>query len=468
MRPSGLRARYIGPPSFYKEALSIALPVMAQQLVQSLVSLVDQFMVAGLGDVRMSGVNIAGQMVFIFQVLLNTVCMAGGIFMTQYCGAEDRRGMGQVLRFKTLAALAAVLLFFIPGYFFPRPLLSLMVIGNTDAEAILNHGVVYLRILSFGALPFAAAGVLASSLREIGTVRPPLYFAVSATLVNTFLNWVLIYGHLGAPALGASGAAIATVVASCAQVAMLAAYCLRRRPPFLFPIREFFRTDRALILRILSRGGFVLFNEMAWVFSETVQTALYNGRGGADVVSGMASSFAIANLFFVAFGGISTAVGVLLGKSLGSGNLEEARRRKNWLMAASVVFGLAMTALGLFAMLLVPVVFGRLSAAALSICRNMVFMMALFMPLWVYQNALLAVTRAGGDTAMNFWTDALVTMLVSLPLMFLLAWRTKVGPVGMYFAVKLLDVLKIALGIAWVRRGAWLRNLTVYESGRNA
>ena len=134
--------------------------------------------------------------------------------------------------------------------------------------------------------------------------------------------------------------------------------------------------DPALAGRILRRGSLMLFSEGTWVLSETLQTALYNGRGGADVVSGMASSFAIANLFFVAFGGVTTSVSVLLGTSLGRGALEEARRRKDWLMSAALTFGLAMTLLGLASMLLVPIVFGRLRivedhARALDISRRL-------------------------------------------------------------------------------------------------
>ena len=111
----------------------------------------------------------------------------------------------------------------------------------------------------------------------------------------------------------------------------------------------------------LVKGSLVLFCEMVWVLSETVTTALYTGRGGADVVSGMAASFAIANLYFVAFGGIYSATGVILGKTLGEGNLEKARQQKTWLLSGSAVFGVLMTAFGLATTLIIPVVYGRLS-----------------------------------------------------------------------------------------------------------
>ena len=200
---------------------------------------------------------------------------------------------------------------------------------------------------------------------------------------------------------------------------------------------------------------------MVWVLSETITTAIYNGRGGADVVSGMASSFAIANLYFVAFGGVYSATGVILGKTLGEGDLDRARREKTWLLSGSAVFGVAMTGFGFATTLIVPVVFGRLSASAIDICRRMVGTMALFMPVWVYMNTQQAVARAGGDTRMGAVTDAGLTIFVMLPMVFLLARFTDVGPVVLYCGVKLVDVIKVVVFHFWLKKERWLKNLTL-------
>ena len=101
-----------GPTSFYAQALKIAIPVMAQMLIQNLVSLIDNFMVAGLGDVKMSGVNICGQILFVFMVIMNTFSMAGGIFLTQFFGAADKNGMRQSFCFKLWTGLLVVAIFF--------------------------------------------------------------------------------------------------------------------------------------------------------------------------------------------------------------------------------------------------------------------------------------------------------------------------------------------------------------------
>lgn len=450
---------YIGNRTFYRRALSIALPIMMQQLIQSMVSLIDNFMVAGLGDVAMSGVNVANQVLFVFMVFLNTICMSGGIYLTQYFGAEDPAGMKQAFRFKIITALLAFIPYMLVCAVFPRQVLSLMLIGNTDASAILDQGVAYVRLMLFVGLQMSISVCIATSLRDTGEVRTPLVISVIATCINTFFNWVLIYGHFGAPALGVRGAALATVTARSVELLLYIIVCIRRKPAFVFKPWRLLQVNGALFIEILKKGGMVLVSEMTWVLAETITTALYNGRGGADVVSGMSSSFAIANLFFVAFGGTTAAISVILGSTLGAGKLEDARRQSKWLLSGSLMLGLIMTGFAMLTTFLIPLVFGRLSNEAITICRNMVILMAFFMPVWLYTISQLAVSRAGGDTLMGATADAFLTVFVMIPSVFILAIFTDIGPIGLYFSVKLIDVVKAVVFHQWLKRERWLRNL---------
>lgn len=452
--------RLFAPAKFYRNALAIALPIMLQQLIQSMVSLIDNFMVSGLGDISMSGVNVAGQVLFVFMIYVNTICMSGGIFMTQFFGAKDKEGMGQAFRFKLVMGLVSVLPYFLVCVIFPRQVLSLMLIGNTQAEQILDEGVRYMKIAFFMGPPMTVSMCVASSLRDMGSVKVPLIVTVVATLTNTFFNWLLIYGNLGFPRLEVEGAAIATVIARGVELVIFIVVYIWKKPEFAVRLSGLFRIDGKLFREILRKGSLVLFCEMVWVLSETITTAIYNGRGGAEVVSGMASSFAIANLFFVAFGGIYSATGVIIGKTLGEGNLDRARREKTWLLSGSAVFGVFMAAFGFATTLLIPVVFVHLSGSAIGICRRMVMLMALFMPVWVYMNAQQAVARAGGDTAMGAYTDSTLTIFVMLPMLFALGMLTDIGPVMMYLGVKLLDLVKVVVFHIWLKKERWLRNLT--------
>lgn len=288
MRVIETRAKWFGPWQFYRGALAIAVPIMLQQLIQSLVSLVDNFMVSGLGDVCMSGVNVAGQVLFVFMVYVNAICMTGGIYITQFFGAKDRAGMAQAFRFKLVMGLAAALPYFLACVVFPRNVLSWMLVGNTQAALILDEGVSYIRVMFFVGIPMTLSICIATSLRDMGRVRLPLVVTIIATLTNTLFNWLLIYGNLGFPKLGVRGAALATVIARTLELVIFLTAYVKMKPDFAFPLRDFFKINGRLFREILKKGALVLFCEMVWVLSETITTALYNGRGGADVEIGRA------------------------------------------------------------------------------------------------------------------------------------------------------------------------------------
>ena len=214
-------------------------------------------------------------------------------------------------------------------------------------------------------------------------------------------------------------------------------------------------------MNIFKRGARIMASEAIWVLTETVTTAVYNGKGGADVVSGMSSSFTIANLYFTAFAGVNVATGVILGKLLGEGKLEEARQKRVWLSSGSLIFSLFVTLLGISTTFLVPIIYSNLSLSAQLICERMVFYMALFMPVWIVFNVQLAIARAGGDANMAFILDGLVNIIITVPLVFFLANGTSLGPVGIYIISRFVDVGKVVACYFWLKRETWLINLTV-------
>ena len=455
--------RFWGSFDFYKRAIYIALPVMAQALIQNLVSLVDNFMVSGLGDVKMSGVNIAGQILFLFMIFLNTFCMAGGIFLTQFFGAKQKDGMCQAFKFKLFSSGIALIIYFAVCWIFPRWCLSLLVRGNLQAEAILNQGEHYLSMMGFCGIPMIICYAIGSSLKEIGRVKIPLIIGTISTFVNVAFNWIFIYGNLGAPRLEVRGAALATIIAKSVETICYVIYCVRKKPKFICALSEFFKLDFALFGEIFKKCSMMLFSEMLWAVAESITVALYNGRGGADVVAGMAASFAISNLFFVSFGGVTTATGVILGSTLGAGKLEEAKKNSRWLLSGGAVFGFAMTLVGFATLPLVNVVFSNLSETARNITRMMVFVQALYMPAWVFINVQFAISRAGGDTMMGMLVDGIGNLGIVIPGMFFMATCTQAGPVAMYAIIKAVEIPKITIAHIWLRKERWLKNLASGE-----
>ena len=444
---------------FYSRALKIALPVMTQQLIQNFVSLIDNFMVAGLGDIKMSGVNVAGQIFFNFLIVINTLCASAGIFMSQFKGANDKEGMRQSFKFKILITGILGLSFSAVCFYAPRSLFNLMVTKNADAQAILDQCQAYSKAVSLSWIFMVISQSIASSLREIESVKAPLIISVIATLTNTFFNWVLIYGHFGCPRLEVIGAGYATVIARFVELILFISYIIIKKSPFLFNIIDLFKIKFDLFKKIFLKSGMILYSELFWALSETISNALYNTRGGAEVVSGMASGFAIANLFFIAMGGIVTSVTVILGQELGAGNLEEAKSYKRWFLSGSVVFGTIFLLVGLLTTFLVPVVFSNLTIEAQKISKGLIIVAAIYMPLWAFLNAQYSISRTGGDTTMGVICDTVGNVLF-ISGMVLLTFFTSFNPVIMYAIVKISDVPKSTIAHFWLKKERWLVNLT--------
>jgi Na+-driven multidrug efflux pump len=456
-----MRSNPLGPFSFYREAIAIALPVMLQQLIMSMVSLIDNFMVAGLGDTSMAAVNVANQLNFIFIVIINTICQAGGIYLAQFRGAGDEAGMKHAYRFKVIFALAASALYFALCHLIPGRMIGMMLVGNAAREEIIAIGTGYLRLISFTLAPLAVSSVIGTSFREIARPTVPLVISAAATLVNTAGNWLLIYGNLGAPRLEVSGAAIATIIARVFEIAVFLVYLRKVKAPFFVGFRAIFRIHKRLIREILSRSGMIFVSEISWVSSETIMTALYNGRGGAEVVAGMAAGWTIANIFFLLFGGIWTTTAVIVGGSLGAGKLDEARLKARWIKSGAAAAGIIIAILGgAAAALLIPLVFSNLTAGARSISLGLVFVILVYLPLWSLLNAQFAISRSGGDAALGMYTDLSVNSLLFVPGAFILALGTSLHPVIMFGVLKLTDIVKFFIARHLLRKEKWVRNLT--------
>jgi putative MATE family efflux protein len=437
---------------------------MLQQLVMSMVSLIDNFMVAGLGDISMAAVNVTNQINFIFIVIVNAICGAGGIYLAQFNGAKDADGMRHAYRFKVIFVCGAAAVYFALCWLIPRKMLAMMTMGNIAQDEIIDIGVRYLKLMSFTLFPLAISAAIGTSYREIGRPKIPLLISSAATVVNTIGNWFLIYGNLGAPRLEVTGAALATILARSFEVVVFLLYMRRSRagkPPFFVDFPGIFQVSRRLMTQILAKSGMMFLADASWVSSETIMTALYNGRGGAEVVAGMAAGWTIANIFFLLFGGIWTTSTVLVGGSLGAGKLDEARIRGRWIKSGATAAGLIIAVTGAIgATLLIPLVFSNLTGDARRISLGLVYVIFIYMPLWSLLNAQLAIARSGGDTALGMYVDVSVNTLIFVPGAFILALFTSLQPVTMFAILKLSDIFKYLIARHWFKKERWVRNLT--------
>ena len=451
--------KYFAPLNFYKYALSLSIPIIVQMFIQNFVSLIDNFMVANLGNIKMSAVNTANQITFLFFVSISTLAIGGGIFMAQCNGAKDKRGMQMSYQFKVLS-MACVATFLITfSYFFPGYVLGMLLKGNADVDAIVKEGVPYLRLIALSFVPITFSVAISSSLRDVGLVKVPMYVVIASTLINTFFNYCLIYGNFFFPRLEVRGAAYATIIARLFELVVYVIYVKKLKIDFYTKLLHIFNIDWKIFVKIFNCAIFVFIADMSWALSETIAVAVYNGRGGSEVVAGMAAGWTIANLFFLIFPTVSTCIAVIVGTTLGRGELEKAKTEARWLRVGSVILGTFVALLELTSIYFVPIIYAGLSVEARSIVIKLLVIVAIYMPLWTYQNAQYATARAGGDTIMSVWIDCTVNLALFTPGMLILGYFTSFDAPSMYGIVKITSIVKASLA-GWVlKKERWVRNI---------
>jgi Na+-driven multidrug efflux pump len=368
--------------------------------------------------------------------------------------------MKHAFRFKVLFATTIAIFAFAISRTLPHSLIAMMTTGNASQEEIVTVGSRYLTLISWTFLPIAISSTIGSSFREIARPKVPLIISVFATLVNTVGNWILIYGNLGAPRLEVTGAAYATIIARLFEVSAFVFYAAKAKAPFFVGLTKLFHINKKLIREILFKSGMIFASELSWISSETLMIAMYNRRGGAEVVAGMAAGWTIANIFFLLFSGIWITTGVLVGGALGAGKLDEARRRAEWIKSGFVTAGAILAIPGaILSALIFPLVFSNLSAEARANCLGLVLVILAYLPLWGLLNVQFAVSRAGGDTAMGMYTDVSVNTLLFIPGAILLSFFTAIPPVPMFALLKLTDIIKYFICRHLLRKERWVRNL---------
>ncbi len=456
-----IKKKMLGSLDFYKTAFSLSIPIIIQLLLQNFISLVDNFMVSGLGDIKTSGVNITNQLLFVFMVLVDTIAIGSGIFMSQYNGSKDKKGMKNVFRFKFTFLLSLTLVAFIIVKLFSKGLLSLLINGNADSLEILYHANTYINLIIYTAFFMAISYSISSALREIGNVKPSLVIGIIAALTNTSLNYILIYGKFGLPRLEVKGAAYATIIARALESILFVIYYYAKKQKFFVKLRTIFKIDLKLAKNILKKSLFIIIANVSWVITETIISALYNSRGSSDVVSGMSAGWSVGNLFFIIFPAVNVSISVLIGKDLGANKLEEAKKKAYWISIGSFILGIFVSIIMfLTSKPLVSLVFKHLSISSQNYATQLLYVIAFYLPIWLLINSKIDITRSGGDTLTGVYIDSFINFLVLVPAMFALTYFTKLSPPIMFAIVKTTDAIKYVIARVRVKKGYWIKNLT--------
>lgn len=448
--------------NFYKKALLIALPIMIQNAVTSFVGLLDNLMVGQTGTMPMSGVSIANQIINIYTITTFGAMAAVGIFMAQYSGKKDRKGILYCFKLKFFIACLIGLAAIIILYFFNRPLVSLFLMSKeNDPSAIaatLNYGTTYLQIMVPGIVLFAFSQVFSTSLRECGNTVVGMISSVTVLLVNCFLNWCLIFGKLGFPVLGSNGAAYATVISRVIEFLILAgATYFHRRLSFLYEFVQVGKTPAELLEQVFLKGSPLLVNEVMYSVGQAALAQRFATRG-LEVVAAYNIYITVSEVFFIANYALGVAASIMTGQALGKGEDEEARKTAVRMMFANVIvcslFGLALGKSAAY----FPLIYNT-SDSVRAIATSFLVACAWHLPLQGVTLTCYFVMRSGGKSMMTLFFDSFSVVFVMFPLAYVLTAFTDISALGVLIAIYSIDVLKLIGGLIIVAKGYWVQNI---------
>ena len=454
--------RFIGDRAFYRMVLGVSVPIMIQQGITNLVNLLDNIMVGRLGTESMSGVSIVNQFIFIFNLLVFGAISAAGIFTAQYHGLGDIEGERNTFRLKLMINLLAAALGIAAFAAFDDAFISLFLYSGSaegDLALTLSEGKVYLRYMLFGMIPYAVSQVYASTMRETGETVMPMIASVSAVGTNFVLNYILIFGKLGAPAMGVAGAALATVISRFVELAILAAWghTHREKCPYLVGAYRSLAVPASLVGRVTVKGLPLMANEVLWAIAMMLRNQCYSTRG-LDVVAAQNISSTIFNVFSVVYMALGSSIAIVVGGLLGAGRLEEARDTDRKMMAFSVTCAVGMAALLCAVSSIFPHLY-ETTETAREMATYMILISAATMPFAAYAHSAYFTLRSGGRVAVTLLFDSVYMWAVVMPVCFAFSRFTDMNIYLLFAICQGVDVIKVFFGYALLRRGTWVRQL---------
>lgn len=455
------KEKFVGDRAFYNMVLEIAVPIMVQNGITNFVSLLDNIMVGQLGTAQMSGVSIANQLIFVYNLCIFGGLAGVGIFTAQYWGRGDREGIRYTFRYKILLAFiitAGAILIFIPM----GSRLIQLYLNSSNSEDIrmtLSCGEEYLKIMLFGLPAFLILQVYASTLRECGETVIPMKAGLTAIIVNLLCNYLLIFGKFGLPGLGAAGAAAATVLSRYVEAVIVLAWTHRHTEKNLY-IVGMYRTLKIpvrLAKKYSAKGMPLLINEALWSCGMAVLTQCYSIRG-LTAVAGLNIAGTINNLFNVVFSALGESVAIIVGHILGTGNMQNARDTDNKMIAFSMFSCIGMALVMLLAAPLFPGLYNTTSEVR-AMAAGFIMVQALFMPQNAFLNAAYFTLRAGGKTVLTFVFDCVCIWGLSVPLVYVLSRYTAIDALSIFALGQIAECVKCVIGFVLVKKGIWLQNI---------
>lgn len=454
--------KFIGDKKFYKYLFAIVIPIVLQQFITQFVSLLDNLMIGQIGSSEMTGVSLANQLLFVFNLGVFGSLSGASIFASQYFGAKNKEGYLETFRFKWLLGIFIFIGTTLIFIFFRNQLLSFFINSNandtTNPEIVLQTGVNYLLIMIIGNIPFIIKEIYATSLREMKETFVPMLSGVVAIVVNLIFNYVLIFGKMGFPALGAVGAAIATVISRFVEMMIVVIYTYVKIHKYDFFKGAYRKGIRVQSIRkFLPKTLVLLSNELLWSLGLTFILSCYALRG-LDVVASFNIANTVTNVFLTIGTSLGNATAIILGLKLGEKDIEGAKSYSYKILAFAFVVSIFFTLIMIGCSYVLPNIYNT-SDAIQEMARNLIIISAVFLPVNAFNTCCYFTLRAGGRVVLTIVFDSLFVMLIRLPLAFFLSKYTTMSIYFVHFIVYGIDTIKIFIGYYFIHKGIWLKTI---------
>ena len=459
-------SKYLGDKPFWKSVMTLALPMALQALLATSFTLVDTVMVGQLGDISLSAVGMAGQWSWLMVLVLIGVCSGTGVFVSQYWGINNIKGIRKVLGISTIFVLAVTLIFFAVGGIFPRMVLRIF----SNEAPVIEEGIKYLRIASFSYIAIGLMNLFSAVLRSVEIVKVPMYSSLVASCANIIMNYSLIFGKFGLPEMGIKGAAVATCISSWAGLAMLLLISIKQKNILIGRIKDLIEFTKEDVKEFMRTAMPVVFNEGMWGLGTFTYNIIF-GRLGYENYAAVTMVRTLQDISFSIISGLGTACCVIVGKSIGAGQIErgynDSRRFAVLIPLISFVSGIVVI---LFRNPFIKFfnLTGNMTDYTLKVTVSIVIIVGLEMAVRnVAYIDVVGIFRSGGDTKTGLKYDMICLWGISLPLTFLAAFVFK-WPFPAVFATMLIaeDFPKMVMCTKFFVSKKWIRPVT--EEGKLA
>ncbi len=439
---------------FYKKFFILMLPMALKELISSLTNLIDTIMIGRLGDAPIAAIGIGNQVYFLFTVFLFGISCGAGVFSSQFWGKQDIPKMRKILGLNLLLAMGLALVFMFAAVTFPVQIFN----AFKAAPEALNEGVTYLRIVCIGYFATAITTAFDSSVCCSEKAALPFIVRAVGLLVNVVLNWILIFGRLGAPAMGVKGAAVATVIARFSELAVMLSAVYGRKMIQAASFKELFTIPKEIVVKFFKTSSVVILNEMAWALGTTAYSWVF-ARISPEAIVVITIVQNIERLMLVFFHGGGNAGGVFIGKAVGAGNYEEAYEYGKRLAVLSVITSVVLSLIFVAArpIILMPY---QVSAEVYNQSMNLLAVVAVMMNIKALTFLLIVgVFRNGGNPGAAFLIDIGCVWLVGVPMVTLGGLVLHLPLLISYAMMCSEEIVKVIISVTYFKKKKWMRNV---------